>query len=202
LKKNNVWTYSNGIVKGAYLELFLDADIQKIKTIKKISSNDRIVGWGHKANTRKAKQLALQLGVAYLHLEDGFIGYLGHPTDNSKRLSLIQDQTGVYYDATQPNDLESLCLSAKQWFTPELEIRAENLRDQITTFGISKYNHQRENLPAWLAEQDDHSVILVVDQTAGDMSVECGLGSTQAFAQMIADALANHPEQLILVNSP
>ncbi|MFT6924628.1 MAG: capsular polysaccharide export protein [Psychromonas sp.] len=199
------WTASNGIAKNPYLALFLGSDIKKIdrRFAKKqtIAVNDQIVGWGNKANTHKAKQLAKQLNVAYLHLEDGFIGYLGHPTDKSKRLSLIQDKTGIYYDATQANELELLCLSSKQWFSPELESRAEMLRSQIIESGISKYNHQRDNLPAWLAEQDNHNAILVVDQTAGDMSVECGLGSRLAFTQMIEDALNNHPEQLIIVKT-
>ena len=199
--RRKIWALSSGITNNPHLAHFLGSNVNKIKSKGLISADDLIVGWGNKANTRKAKQLATQLNVAYLHLEDGFIGYLGHPTDNSKRLSLIQDQTGVYYDATQSNDLESLCLSANQWFTPELERRAENLHKQITTFGISKYNHQRENLPTWLLDQDNHSAILLVDQTAGDMSVQYGLGSAQAFTQMITDALADHPDQLIIVKT-
>lgn len=203
--ESTTWTVSKGIAANAELTSFLGSDIKKIdrRFAKKqtITANDRIVGWGYKANTQKAKQLAKQLNVAYLHLEDGFIGYLGHPTDKSKRLSLIQDKTGIYYDATQANDLELLCLSSKQWFSAELKNRSATLRSRIVEFGISKYNHQRENLPAWLAEQDKHSAILVVDQTAGDMSVECGLGSTLAFTQMITDALNNHPDQLIIVKT-
>ncbi|WP_243836938.1 capsular polysaccharide biosynthesis protein [Psychromonas algicola] len=136
-----------------------------------------------------------------MSLEDGFIGYLGHPTDKSKRLSLIQDKTGIYYDATRSNELELLCLSLKQWFTPELEKRGQRLCQQLTEIGISKYNHKRNSLPQWLADQAEHSVILVVDQTAGDMSVEYGLGSTQAFTQMISDALADYPEHLVIVKT-
>jgi capsular polysaccharide export protein len=201
----NIWTASNGIAKNSYLALFLGSDIKKIgrrfANKQTIEANDQIVGWGNKNNTAKAQQFANENNLDYMRLEDGFIGYLGHPTDKSKRLSLIQDKTGIYYDATQSSDLEQLCLSSKQWFSAELESRAETLRSRVVEFGISKYNHQRDNLPIWLAEQADHSAILLVDQTAGDMSVECGLGSTQAFTQMIEDALDNHPEQLIIVKT-
>jgi len=79
--------------------------------------------------------------------------------------------------------------------------RAEKLREQLTTVGISKYNHQREKLPNWLTKLPDHSAILLVDQTAGDMSVESGLGSVGAFKAMIEDALNNHPEQQIIVKT-
>ncbi|AGH81037.1 capsule polysacchride export protein KpsC [Psychromonas sp. CNPT3] len=199
--KNNIWTYSKGIEKGASLALFLESPIKKINRIHKIYPTDSIVGWGNKTNTHKAKLLAQKLKAQYIHLEDGFIGYLGHPNDNCKRLSLIQDKTGIYYDATKTNDLESLCLSVTHWISPELEMRAEKLRSKIIRFGISKYNHQRENLPAWLIDQDAHSAILVVDQTAGDMSVEYGLGTSQTFKNMIKDALRDHPKQLIIVKT-
>jgi capsular polysaccharide export protein len=203
----NIWAVSHGIAANADLPLLLGNNVKKIRAgfihTKPfgLSAGDRVVGWGNKKNTLKAQQFASKYDLDYVRLEDGFISYLGHPTDNSKRLSLIQDKTGIYYDARQANDLELLCQSSQLWFNADLDKRAENLRKQITTFGISKYNHQRESLPVWLAEQANHSAILVVDQTAGDMSVECGLGSTQAFAQMIADALAIHPEQLILVKT-
>lgn len=203
--ESTTWTASKGIAKNPHLPLFLGSNIHKIHrrlgSKQAIAAHDLVVGWGNKKNTAKAQQFAAENNLDYWRLEDGFIGYLGHPTDKSKRLSLIQDKTGIYYDARQTNDLESLCLSTRLWFTPELEKRALRLRCQITEFGISKYNHQRDNLPTWLAEQTDHSAILLVDQTAGDMSVECGLGSRQAFTQMITDALADHPNQLIVVKT-
>ena len=205
--ESSIWSTSKGIATNSELSLFLG---DKVKKIQRVfiqnkpgiwNKGDRVVGWGNKKNTIKAKQFAIQNNLNYLSLEDGFIGYLGHPTDKSKRLSLIQDKTGIYYDATRSNDLESLCMSSKQWFTPELEKRAQTLHSQLTKFGISKYNHKRNSLPLWLAEQAEHSVILVVDQTAGDMSVKYGLGSTQVFTQMISDALADYPEHLIIVKT-
>jgi capsular polysaccharide export protein len=205
--ETTTWTASKGIAATTELTSFLGCSVNKIPTgfmrFKPfvLSAADRVVGWGNKKNTLKARQFAAEYNLDYVRLEDGFIGYLGHPTDKSKRLSLIKDKTGIYYDATQSSDLEQLCLWSQQWFSAELESRAATLRSQIVEFGISKYNHQRQNLPIWLAEQADHSAILLVDQTVGDMSVECGLGSTQAFMQMIEDALNNHPEQLIIVKT-
>lgn len=201
-ERNKIWTTSHGVANNAHLPLFLGAQIHKVPYVfNKRTAAGRVVGWGNKQNTVKAQQFALVHNMPYSRLEDGFIGYLGHPSENAQRLSLIEDSSGIYYDATQSNDLELLCQSPSSWFTPELAQRAQSLRDKLTARGLSKYNHRRESLPHWLAEQANHSVILVVDQTAGDMSVEYGLGSTDAFTQMITDALAEHPEQLIVVKT-
>ncbi len=62
---------------------------------------DVLVGWGQKANARQIKQQAQDLGLPYWQLEDGFIGYIGHPANGGKAVSLIADPVGIYYDARQ-----------------------------------------------------------------------------------------------------
>ena len=207
--RHQVWAASNGIASDPHLAGFFGTDVQKINLKPRVSRGDLVVGWGNKPNTFKAKQFAEQHELSYVRLEDGFIGYLGHPLDKSQRLSLIKDNSGIYYDARTSNDLEQICLTANElksgekvsWFTQDIEHRAEHLITQLTKCGISKYNHQRCTLPDWLKSQADDSVILVVDQTVGDVSVEQGLGSKHDFVLMIEDALAAHPEQMIVVKT-
>ncbi|NRD72382.1 capsular polysaccharide biosynthesis protein [Shewanella sp. VB17] len=206
---HQVWTASNGIASDFHLARFFAAELKKINLKPQVFHNDLVVGWGNKANTQKAKLFAEQHDLLYIRLEDGFIGYLWHSQDKPQRLSLIKDKTGIYYDARSSSDLEQLCVTArarttdgsKGWFTQALELRAQNLITELTQSGISKYNHQRCALPDWLEAQANGSVILVVDQTAGDISVEQGLGSKESFATMIEDALTAHPDQMIVVKT-
>mgnify|MGYP002228607888 FL=1 len=67
-----------------------------------LAQDDVLVGWGQKANTRQIRQKAQDLGLPYWQLEDGFIGYIGHPARGGKAVSLIADPVGIYYDARQP----------------------------------------------------------------------------------------------------
>ena len=166
-----------------------------------------MIGWGMKPNTRKAKKLALQSGVNYLHLEDGFISYLGHPALGDRRFSLIIDKTGIYYDATQPSDIESL-LNNPKWLTPELKARSACLLETICKHQITKYNHEPVNNSCWpLASgcwQDEKPTansqqqkakkrVLVVDQTYGDCSVKYGMADESSFRAMLDAALSENP---------
>ena len=70
-----------------------------------------IIGWGNKPNTQKIKAFAREHNVPYLHLEDGFIGYLGHPANKGVNIGLVVDEQGIYYDASAPSDIENHIVS-------------------------------------------------------------------------------------------
>lgn len=197
-----IWTTSNGIANDANIAKFFQSSaFVKINRRSKPHNEDKVVGWGHKTNTKNACHFAERYGLDYMRLEDGFISYLGHPADKSPRFSLIQDDRGIYYDARKASDLEHLCVTVDDWYNAEFERRACELTALLTLHGISKYNHQRNVLPDWLANQEANSIILVVDQTVGDVSVVQGGGSSACFKQMITEALASHPDKMIVVKT-
>jgi capsular polysaccharide export protein len=211
-RKTAVWTVSFGILNNNQLRSFFpESYIQKIKPWPKRNSLDIVVGWGKKPNTLKAQAFAKKHSLTYVHLEDGFIGYLGHPSTDDKRLSLIKDNMGIYYDARNPSRLEQLCLdistsvsagsaSESVSFSSADVERANCLVAAITSSGISKYNHIRESLPANIQSLGS-DCILVVDQTAGDQSIECGLATAESFQQMLGTAIATHPDKKIIIKT-
>lgn len=73
---------------------------------------DAVVGWGNKPNTAKAQAYARQHELPYYRLEDGFLRSFDLGVNSAPPLSLILDKRGIYYDASQPSDLEQLILSA------------------------------------------------------------------------------------------
>lgn len=106
-----LWTQSSGILaRRQQISACLGQSLAHIDLLSSRSPQpgDVLVGWGQKANTRQIKQKAQELGLPYWQLEDGFIGYIGHPAKGGKAVSLIADSVGIYYDARQPSQLEQL----------------------------------------------------------------------------------------------
>ena len=65
-------------------------------------------GWGRKKTGRFALWCHKTFGGKLTLLEDGFIRSLGLGVDGSPSFSLVEDDVGIYYDATVPSRLENL----------------------------------------------------------------------------------------------
>ncbi|MFU1552775.1 capsular polysaccharide biosynthesis protein [Aeromonas sp. A04] len=184
-------------------------------------SGDLFAGWGQKANTRQIKQQAQALGLPYWQLEDGFIGYIGHPAKGGKAVSLIADPIGIYYDARQPSQLEQLIATPVD---DALLERAQRLMGELVRLGVTKYNcyatrpadpacdssarlsarGEHGGLPAALAQrllQDARPRVLLVDQVAGDLSIPGALASEADFVAMVEAARRNHPNARLLLRT-
>ncbi|EWH10283.1 capsule polysaccharide modification protein [Catenovulum agarivorans DS-2] len=176
-----------------------------------------LIVWGLKKRSALSNLVirALSSEVPTLRLEDGFIGYLNHPTAKSNLLSLSVDTTGIYYDATNPSDMEAyIAAGIPQQFSARLNLsndefvsnRAQqNLPERVKAFRqslidnqITKYNlcGQVEQAPQ-LAE----NAVLVIDQTFGDLSVEYSYASADSFKQMLQAAIAENPTATIYVKA-
>ena len=73
-----------------------------------------------------------------LFVEDGFLRSVGLGADLVRPLSWVIDSRGIYYDASQPSDLEHLLQS--QAFDAATLQRAAALRQQLVSTGLTKYN--------------------------------------------------------------
>ncbi|WP_216937549.1 capsular polysaccharide biosynthesis protein [Acinetobacter sp. BY484] len=156
-----------------------------------------LCGWGRKKSFFKAQTLAKQKGLKVLCLEDGFIRSLGLGKDGYAPLSLVVDETGIYFDALQTSDLEQLILQAEN---EELKLRAECAIQTILNHKITKYNQRFQNIdPAKFKQNTQH--ILVVDQTFGDQSIKYAGATPETFKRMLAQACRDHPEATIWVKT-
>jgi len=157
-------------------------------SVADVPKTDWVMAWGRKPSATKAMTEASKSGKPVLTLEDGFIRSVGLGADDPP-LSLIVDDLGIYYDATQPSRLEQLIPQA---LTPEEIARALKLQRLWQKQRVSKYNAARitaPNLP------DD--CVLVADQTFGDASLQ---GASPAdFAAMLDAALLRYPTSTILL---
>ncbi len=154
-------------------------------------------GWGRKKSFFKAQALAEQKGLKALCLEDGFVRSLGLGKEGYPPLSLVVDETGIYFDALQPSDLENLILKNE---SVEDKLRAQQAIEQILQFGITKYNQKFQTIDLGKFDQKIKN-ILVIDQTFGDQSIKYAGATPDTFKSMLRQACIDHSDAIIWVKT-
>ena len=97
-------------------------------------------GWGRKKSGLKAVTLAQKHRGSFVLLEDGFIRSLGLGVTGSPSFSLVEDDVGIYYDATVPSRLENILNTYNFQDDTKLMREAVHAISLIKEHGISKYN--------------------------------------------------------------
>jgi len=134
--------------KRNYIKSFLqyEQELVFIASINEASKNNfnakpQFISWASKDQSEVNKIIEKWGGVAW-YMEDGFIRSSGLGTDLTAPASLVLDKTGIYYDPSNPSDLESL-LQNKQFTDDEMN-RASELISSLLKNELSKYNLGRE----------------------------------------------------------
>lgn len=156
-------------------------------------------GWGRKESGKKAIELSTKFNGKFKLLEDGFIRSVGLGVDGAKLLSIVEDDIGIYYDATSQSRLEKILSEHK--FDNELLQESKWCIDFITTHNISKYNNA-PNISKNLIQKyelENSNNILIIAQTDGDASLIYGLGDKFSTADVIDVAIKENPNSNILL---
>ena len=153
-------------------------------------------GWGRKPSGLKAIELAKRHHTSFVLLEDGFIRSIGLGVDGSPSFSLIEDDVGIYYDATAPNKLENILNTYDFTSDTKLMADAERAIELIRKHHISKYNNATlvDNAFCKKYGLGEQKSVLVIAQTAGDASLEYGMLDTYSTDEMIHAAIAENPD--------
>ncbi|MCR9214308.1 MAG: capsular polysaccharide biosynthesis protein [Proteobacteria bacterium] len=149
---------------------------------------DTFIGWGKKVSGENAVQLAKKWGKKYILLEDGFLRSVEREEPAS---SVVVDTMGIYYDAS------NFCLLDKEIYSElsDTEIaRANTIAAKWREYRLSKYN-AAPDFPGVLP--DDY--VLVIDQSFGDSSVKYGGADGRSFSRMLAAALSENPNSIVIV---
>ncbi|MEM1409663.1 MAG: capsular polysaccharide biosynthesis protein, partial [Pseudomonadota bacterium] len=144
-----------------------------------------VAGWGLKGGGRahaKAK------GLPYLALEDAFLATLGEQRHGYGQLGLIADPVGIYYDARQPSFSEQLIQDSAS--VPETD-DDRHLMAMLREHRLGKFNSLDPDDLNHTDDVDDYNAI-VVDQIAGDLSIEGGLADSGTFTTMLTAAIDTH----------
>lgn len=144
-------------------------------------------GWGRKKSGQKAMQLAEKHHTSYVLLEDGFIRSIGLGVDGSPSFSIVQDNVGIYYDATSPSRLEHLLNTYDFEYAIERMQTAKDAIALIQKHHISKYN-SAPDIDENYFPNDGKKRILIVAQTLGDMSLKYGMAEQFSTDELIQGA--------------
>jgi len=155
-------------------------------------------GWGRKKTGRFAVWCHKVFGGDLTLLEDGFIRSTGLGVDGSPSFSLVEDDVGIYYDATAPSKLENLLNTYDFHSEVHLLATATKAMQLMQKHHISKYNHAPDIVDGFFRD-DTKPKVLVVAQTSGDASLEYGLSGEFTTKQMIDDAINENPNASVYI---
>lgn len=127
-------------------------------------------------------------------MEDGFIRSNGLGASLVEPLSVVLDQSGIYYNATTRSDLEQR-LQNKPALTAAEQARVEALMARLLEQQVSKYNvgtHQP------LVIDSRKPVILVVGQVEDDMSVKLCASDITTNLALLQRVRVDHPNAYII----
>lgn len=198
----NPLIFSKGILKIPNLVSFLpdcritQNSISNGLTVRQ-NKIDQVIGWGLRPSTAKARAYAAKHQIPYIALEDGFLRSLGLGVKGFPPFSMVYDDVGIYYDTTRPSRLEKLLLEKPLQDESETKL-AEKALSQILKYQLSKYNHALDFTEQY---STDDKIVLVIDQTFGDMAVKYGQASKADFNNMLETAISENPNAQIWVKT-
>lgn len=159
---------------------------------------DGFVGWGRRPSGMRAVRFAERFGKAAVTLEDGFLRGFA-PGQGEPSHSYVVDWRGIYFDARQPNDLESLL--AQPQTDPLMLDRARRLMAQFREERLSKYNNSPLLTAAAAGVPQGRPFVLLVDQVAGDASIAGAGASVECFRRMLEHAADVNPGKMLVVRT-
>ncbi|MEF8699652.1 MAG: capsular polysaccharide biosynthesis protein [Candidatus Accumulibacter sp. UW25] len=199
---------SRGILRLPFLSTLVGEEVTYLGRWPARRKFRAMAGWGYRPSTLRSRALARRRGIGFIALEDGYLRSSGSG-EHFPPLSLVVDEEGIYYDSTRPSALERLLNSAADVLAGLVDevARAKSL---LLGHRLSKYNHAPLcssallPLPPVAATRDDCRDalrVLVIDQTAGDLSVALGGADADTFATMLGAARAENPQAMIYVKT-
>ncbi|MDO6828654.1 glycosyltransferase [Poseidonibacter sp. 1_MG-2023] len=163
--------------------------------IFEIFSSKVFQGWGRKKTGKFALWCHKNFGGTLTLQEDGFIRSLGLGVDNSPSFSIVEDDTGIYYDAKTASKLENILNTYNFSSDKKLMNKAKEAISLIKKYHISKYNNSKDIAENYFLK--DEKRVLIIAQTAGDSSLEYGNGNTFSTEEIISKACEENPDSKI-----
>ena len=153
-------------------------------------------GWGRKRSGHFAVWCHKNFPGEVTLLEDGFIRSVGLGVNGSPSFSMVEDDMGIYYDATAASKLENILNTYNFSADEELMQKASRAIALIKKYHISKYNNS-PNLQKNYFNNPDDTKILIIAQTAGDSSLEYGMLDEYTTKEIINSAVTENPDSSI-----
>ncbi|MEM1687559.1 MAG: hypothetical protein QXR31_05715 [Zestosphaera sp.] len=131
--------------------------------------------------------------IKVLRLEDGFIRSVGLGVIFTPPISIVADSKGIYFDSTQPSDLEEIL--NQHSFSPDIIERSLKLIDKIKTQKVNKYNLRGEKVEL---PKTSKEIVLVVGQVETDKSIKYGSPVIKKNIDLLREVRQRRPDAYII----
>lgn len=152
-------------------------------------------GWGRKKTGRFAAWCYRSFGGTLILQEDGFIRSIGLGIDGSPSFSIVEDDLGIYYDASTPSALEKILNEYDFARDEKLMHDAKEAIEFIKKHNISKYNYAPDIDSNYFL--DNEKRVLIIAQSAGDSSLKYGRGYEYSTDDIIKAAIQENKDSRI-----
>jgi capsular polysaccharide export protein len=129
---------------------------------------------------------------ADLRIEDGFLRSRGLGAALVRPLSLVLDDSGIYFDPSRPSRLETL-IAERTPLSAAQQARIARFLSRLKALHLSKYNVGAELPPLPKGHR-----ILVAGQVEDDASITLGAGKISTNLALLQAARAAHPEAILV----
>jgi capsular polysaccharide export protein len=161
---------------------------------KGMNAQSHIYFWGRKSFP-EVEAFAKKNGIDIYRVEDGFIRSVALGSDLTQPYSQIVDKRGIYFDPTQPSDLEEILNSYDFENDPKLIERAKQLKEQIISNKISKYNADINHKLDFSAL--GKTIALVAGQVEDDASIQYGANGMTNL-ELLQRVKESYPDRYII----
>lgn len=158
-----------------------------------LGPSDRLVFWGS-TPPPGLTALAEATQARLVRVEDGFVRSVGLGSDLIRPHSLVLDETGLYFDPTQPSDLENMLNT--QHVTLEDMQRAQYVRQFMVSNGLTKYNLEPRRPVQWAS--NGRRVVLVPGQVEDDASIRFGCTTVKTNLGLLQAARLAQPDAFVV----
>ena len=163
-------------------------NVRFVRDVSKVPCGAVVAVWGrHEISDVEAQ------GFNVVRVEDGFLRSVGLGADLTRPISWVLDWSGIYFDATQPSDLETLL--SETVFPSDLMKRAVALRERVVAAGLTKYN---VGTMRWGRPSGVTRVILVPGQVESDASIALGAVEIKTNLGLLKAVRAANPDAYVL----
>lgn len=160
---------------------------------KRLPENAKLLAWGK--GRKDLLDFVAQHNYRLLRMEDGFIRSVGLGANLTVPLSLVLDDVGIYFDATQESRLEYVL--QHYLFSEKEQEEASVLQALLIENAISKYNvgDCAFSLPDGANQK---RVLLVTGQVEDDASIRFGALGIARNADLLAAVRQENPDAFII----
>ena len=183
--------------KQLYIPRVLRAPGNRIRfgdKVKNLDKAEKIVVWGDGSRSSLLND-ADRRDIPVLRMEDGFLRSVGLGSNLVQPISLVIDSCGIYFDPSQPSDLENILRDTV--FSEELIRRAAALSQRIVGERFSKYN-VGDDVPLTVNRGPGQTVLLVPGQVEDDASIRLGCVDLCTNLGLLAEVRRQNPAAYII----